>query len=969
MGEALGSRGEPALAEALLDRERELSILRAAVGSASGGGGAVVVLQGAAGLGKSRLLGAAREMAHGDGVPVLRARCEELESALPWALASSLLAPALEDMPAASRRRALKRAGEEAGELFAGGRTPPQETLEQGRVLRRAHALTWLTADLAERAGLLVAIDDLHWADEPSLHFVAYLCARAAELPVSVVLASRPRERSGEGDLLERIAGHPAARPIELRPLGPAAVAELVHDALDGGGEPEMVAVCSEATGGNPFYLRELLREFALARAEGATLDASTVCAVAPAGVVRSVCLRLERLGTAAVALARAVAVLGGGVSLHHAAELAKLALADAASALEALARAEILEADDPLGFVHPLAAAAVYEDLGVSRRGGLHLRAARMLARDRIDLARVAVHLLAGGRHGDEWVVETLREAAMNALAQGAGELAVQYLDRALEEPPTREQRAGVLGELGRAEAALGKPAACEHLRCALELTGEPQERARRMLELGRALAVAGDHPRAAKTLEEGLATLGSAHSELGRELQAAWWMSATLDTARRPSALAAQAPAVADWTGPLSHGQHQLLAQLAQQRAFEDGSAGEVRSVAERAWGAGELLAAEGSDGMTWSLVTGALLVVDELELDIEICDAVMDEARLRGSPMAYATASHCRSWPLLYRGQVDEAAADAQSALTARSDGWAVSVGAAVGSLVMASVERGETTQPRALLESALADPQIQRSSEYVLVLGAHGRLLIAEGRPGEALEVLLQAGEMLCQMGADQPGVLDWRVGASLAAGLVGDRDRALSLAQEALERARARSPRVLAAALRARARAQRGEQAVASLQEASALLGPSPPRLERAYVLVDLGAALRRVHRRAEARDPLLEGMGLAAAGGARTLASLARSELIAAGVQPGARGADGATGTLTPSERRVARLAAAGHSNREIAQRLFVTVKTVEYHLGNTYRKLDIKRRSQLARLLEAGPSESPDRSRSAASS
>jgi DNA-binding CsgD family transcriptional regulator len=122
----------------------------------------------------------------------------------------------------------------------------------------------------------------------------------------------------------------------------------------------------------------------------------------------------------------------------------------------------------------------------------------------------------------------------------------------------------------------------------------------------------------------------------------------------------------------------------------------------------------------------------------------------------------------------------------------------------------------------------------------------------------------------------------------------------------------------------------------------------PPRLERLHVLVELGSALRRANHRAEAQGVLQEGARLARAGGATRLAAFAAAELAAAGVRPERR-STAAVSALTPSEQRVARLAAEGHSNREIAQMLFVTVKAVEYHLGNTYNKLGIKRRGQLS--------------------
>ena len=318
-----------------------------------------------------------------------------------------------------------------------------------------------------------------------------------------------------------------------------------------------------------------------------------------------------------------------------------------------------------------------------------------------------------------------------------------------------------------------------------------------------------------------------------------------------------------------------------------------------------------------------------------------------------MAYATACYCRSWPLLHRGQIDAAIADAQTALAACADGWGAFVGAAVSSFVLACLERGARTEARAVLAPALADPRMRQSGEYVVLVGASARLLLAEGRPAESLDAVREIDEMVREGGLDLPALMPWRTYASCAAALTRSHREAVSLADEALASARATGiARLTAEALRMRARLERGEQALALLDEAASLLSPSTPRLERAHVLVEQGAALRRLQRRGEARSPLREGMEIAQEGGALALAAFATSELRSAGGAKSATAPGNGPDALTPSERRVALLAAEGHSNREIAQLLFVTVKTVEYHLGNAYRKLGIKRRSQLAPVL-----------------
>jgi DNA-binding CsgD family transcriptional regulator len=235
---------------------------------------------------------------------------------------------------------------------------------------------------------------------------------------------------------------------------------------------------------------------------------------------------------------------------------------------------------------------------------------------------------------------------------------------------------------------------------------------------------------------------------------------------------------------------------------------------------------------------------------------------------------------------------------------------------------------------------------------MILVASARLLVAEGRPADALAQLLGAGEMLTAAGMDCPSAVPWQADSALAAGLAGELEQARELAAGALAAARrGGAPTAIARALRAAARAERGERAIDLHREALATLDGLPPRLERTHALIDLGAALRRNRRRAEAREHLTQGLRQALDGGALALAETAEVELAAAGARTAKASADGVL-ALTPSERRVADMAAAGMSNRAIAQALFVTVKAVEYHLSNTYRKLNIDSRRELGPLL-----------------
>lgn len=922
----------------LLERGGDLEALDALLASARAGSGGLILLHGAAGLGKTSLLEAVEASAGATGMYVLSARGDDLEQRQPWGLLRRLLAPL------AAARHGAWFTGAAAPALSLWDTQVDASTPRFGDPLSLIHSLFWLTANVASEQPVAIVIDDAHWVDEMSLRFVRYLLPRLADLQVAVMIACRPNEPGAERSELEAIASSEDAHTRTLRPLSGEAVHQLLTLELEDEVALQVSDACNEVSGGNPFYLHELARELASRRASGEPLRAATVYELTPAGVIRAVYRRLAELGDDAGALARAVAVLGERASLPYAAELARLDGRQATAAFDRLAAAEILAKEGAPRFAHPLVAAAVYDDIPAAERGESHLMAARLLEREGATPEDVASQLLPAGCHGDPRVTAALCAAADHALARGAPAAAAIYLDRALREPPDAGERARILMELGRADSTLGRPEAEQRFAAALELASDPSERARIWLERGRALATRGDHPGAAAACEAGLQEL-DAEAELVHELRAVWWMSARLEPGSSPKMpdLGLEAS-----EGELTSGQRQLLAQLALERAFAGEHSDTLVALAERAWGGGALLAAETSDGLAWSLVTAALLCADAVERELEICDEVLADAQRRGSPMAYATVSYVRAFPLLHQGRVGEAVAEAQAALDARRDGWSTFAGAAAGILALAHIERGSIAEARAALALVENDPAVQRSVEYLFVIGAQARILVAEGEPAQALRLLLRFGEMTAESGFDLSSIFSWRAEGAIAASLAGETEQARELAAGALAWAmRTGARRVIAQAHRAAGYAARGAEAMASFEAALETLNGSPPRLERVHALVELGSALRRARRRAEAREVLREGYDLALRSGAYPLAERAMTELAAAGAHTVQTSATGVH-ALTPSERRVAEMAAAGRTNREIAQLLFVTVKGVEYHLANTYRKLGVGGRQEL---------------------
>ncbi len=352
------------------------------------------------------------------------------------------------------------------------------------------HGLYWLCVNLAAGSALALLVDDAHWLDEPSLGWIEYLSRRFEGLSILVALATRPEEVLGQ-----RLAGTAieiGGDVIELCPLSGQAVHALMETTLRQEAHAEFSAAFQQVTGGNPFLVHELLRTVS---EEGIAPDAEGARAVLTLGsnrIGRAVLLRLHRLSPAAVALARAIAILGRGASVTVAARLANLDDATAAQAIETLVAANILTPGSDLRFRHSVVQASIYDDLPRPARVLRHHQAARLLAEMGAAVATVANQLLEAGPAGDPWTVGVLRAAASDASSRGAPRSAVIFLERALAELPASEDPELIL-ELGRtAFAALEIPKAIDALTRALEKT-EPAGRGVVALELGRVLLHAG--------------------------------------------------------------------------------------------------------------------------------------------------------------------------------------------------------------------------------------------------------------------------------------------------------------------------------------------------------------------------------------------------------------------------------------------------------------------------------------------
>ena len=931
--------GRPAPTSArLLDRDRELGEIVERLDAARTGAGSALVVEGPGGIGKTELLLAAEREARARGMCVLTARGAELEREFAFGVVRQLFEARVH--------------GPDADELMNGAAAlcaPVFELVGHGEEDERSfavlHGLYWLCASLADRAPLLVLVDDAHWSDPASLSFLAYLARRVEDLPVALAVASRPGAEEVEEQLLEELLGHPRAGLVRPGPLGGAALEALLRE--ETGDEPDeaFVDACLAATEGNPFLVRELVREVGEREIPASARDAERVRELGPRTVARRLLVRLANASPLAVEVVRAVAVLGADADVRRVARLAHLPADDVGPVLDALRTADVLTGEQPVEFVHPITRSAIYAAMPAGERGRLHGLAAELLRAEGAASERIASHLLVTEPGGAEATVDFLVSAAHGALGRGAPSSAAAYLRRALAEPPAADERARLLAELGSAESLVGDARAIGHLSEALESSPESEPRRMAALALAQFFVLSGETGRAAYLYE----SAAPRHERWALRLEASAVAAGVGDVAVAPLMAervdALRAVAERDPGAPSG-----VFAAVAIANAQTATPAGEIVAPARRARAGAKR---RGLGWATWlvALFT-SLLFAEHYDEAEELVEEGLAIARSRGSEIHFAMCSAMRSCLALRRGALGDAEEDARVALQAaprQAHGFYGMF--ALAGLTEALVERGLPAEAERELER-IGLPERSSALTYGPLLSARGRLRLAQGRAEEALEDFLAAGRHLLRGECTTPSAAAWRSGAAGAQLALGDPEAARALAAEEAELARtAGFPRALGIALRAEGLATGGESGLALLEASVESLERSQAQLELGRSLAELGARLRRDGRRADSREPLRRALDLASRCGAAALAEQARTELRAAGGRPRQDVLSG-PGSLTASERRVAELAAEGLSNREIAQALFVSLRTVETHLTHAFQKLDIDSRTKLADAL-----------------
>ncbi|HYC81369.1 MAG TPA: AAA family ATPase [Solirubrobacterales bacterium] len=927
----------------LVERESELGSLEALLDGLAAGRSRAALIEGPAGIGKTRLLATAREAAKERGIPSLGARGSELEREFPFGVVRQMLEPALLAQP--DRGELFAGAAEMASAVFA---PPGSEGLGGDASFAVLHGLYWLTLDLVGERPLLLTIDDLHWCDRPSLRMLAYVIRRLEGMPVLILATLRSNEPGTDPALLAEIAQDPMTERIQPGPLSPAAMPGLIERRLGSAPDGAFAAACHDATGGNPLLLDELLKGLAAEGIEPRTDRVEVVRDLGPRAVSRAVLMRLARLGDEDVSVARALAVLGEGAERVEVAALAGVDDAAVARATGELMRVEILRREPPLGFVHPLVRDAVYEDLPPPQRELEHARAARLLGEAGAAPERVAAHFLLVPPLGEEWAADVLTAAAEAAAEKGAAESAVAYLKRALEEPLGDERRAKTMFDLGVREMDVQGQDAVEHLRVAYSLLTDPQDRAlagyslaRTLMFTRREIEAAEVARRAREELPDGLDDYAMALEAI--ELETVFFGRPDFEELERTVPYRQGV----EGDGP---GAKMLMGMTAYAWANAGGNASECAALALRALEDGTLLSAD--NGLFW-VTSVVVLIYADLEEAPDIWSEARELAHARGSLFMILTVNLWRGFDLLRRGDLEQALESLETAFEEMilwsGDTSHMVIQWPAAFLAMVHIQRGSLDTAEQILTRGAPSPPEQVGDGPTFWRQAKIELLLERGRAEEALELCAVYERLRGHM--ENPASTPWRTVKAEILDRLGRTEEAIALADEELAAARAWDARQpIGRALRVRGQLRR-EKGLDDLREAVATLEHSTARLELARALLALGTVLRHNRKPTEAREPLRRAQELGAACSADALVARAREELRAAGARP-RREALGGVESLTPSERRVAGMAAESMTNREIAQQLFVTPKTVEVHLSNAYRKLDIRSRRELAGAL-----------------
>ncbi|MEV0643428.1 AAA family ATPase [Streptomyces sp. NPDC050619] len=928
---------------ALVGRDLELALIREHFHGT--GDGHAVLLRGPAGMGKTRLMSAAlAEM--GAGARVLTVKCQESGGAAYDAVRELFTPLGLTDGDPA-RHPLLAGSAALALPALTDGASDGRPADMYGVM----HGLYWLTASVAAEQGLILAVDDLQWCDEASLRWLGFLLRRAEGLPLALLLTLRTGVEHAHPEVLDEMADAACCLTVDVEPLTDDAVRAMLAAALAVTPDASVVGRCMELTGGTPFLVQLVVRELR-ERAPDAGLDADALRDGLGHGAVAR--FHLDRLGPDRLAVAKALAVLESD-DIEAVAALAGTTPGPAAGAVDALRAAGLLRTDS-LAYRHDLMRQAVLDATPAEERLALRERAARLLNDSGCPTEQVAVQLMHLPEVPEPWMVTVLRSAAHGAEQRGAPATAGQYLSRALRHHVDDIE---LLSDSARVLAHTDHATALSRLEHALSLATDPRVRCRLVLQYVITSLGAENSLRAFELVGE---TLPMVESELGhspdeqamRTLLEAMALLSGLD---EKSNVRRVSERFRDYVPPPGETAEErlLLGMLCVLGTLEGRPAAELVPAAEQVLRVGDVsLGGWGAFGSSFTLY-----LADEIE-PVEVgLTALLEHAQRHGQAWNSALASTTRARMHMWAGNIARALADAQLAFhLVHRDLYVKNAVSPYCTLAVALVHHGDARRAEDVLDLI----QRPRLDQFTLVshtyLMSRARVRAALGDLEGALGPLLRCGDSLAEAGIGNPVLAPWWYDAAQVLADLGRHGEGQDVVDRVAPAVRRwGTPRAQGMLALARGVLTPDDSGIDELAEAARLLEATPGRLEHARAEYLLGRRLLERGDAESARERLRRSIDIAVLCGDRQLLDQAVPALGAAGGRL-RHGTESPTDALSGSERQVAERAAAGATNREIAEALFLTQRTVEFHLTSVYRKLGIRGRRELAAVLaaERGP-------------
>lgn len=932
----------------LFGRDDETRLLADGLDRVASGRLAVVLLEGEAGIGKTRLLETALAAAATRGMPVVAGQARELEGSRPFGLLVDAFGITAGSPDPRRARIASLLATQADGE-----RGPLTVTSDPGLQFRVVDALGDLIEELALSGPLVIGMDDLQWADPSTLLTLSVTTRHLTDLPLAVVACFRPAPRAPMLDQLIGSLVADGARHLVVGALDGRAVHDLAIDVL--AAEPRRnLSAQIAGTAGNPLFVNELLqvllREGAISIDGGfAEVEGSSLPPPLRVTIVR----RLSFLTDDTIRTLTSASILGSQFTLTDLATTTGRSAGDLSDSLRDALRSNVVRDDgDLLCFRHDLIRDALYEDLAADIRRALHREAGQRLAARGAPTLQVAEHLARGALAGDTEAVDWLSRAAREALA-GSPQVAAELLRRAVElTAPTDPGRDRLLVRQAQATMWAGRVAEAQTLcRALLNRTHDLGVEALALFFLGHALLSSGRPVEALRELNRAARSPTVTDSERAASL--AWSSSALvwLGQLESASAAAQQARELAvriddpvslsiamSTLSVVSRLRGHLQASL---RTSDDA----LRLLEQSSTGTGHRYPLHGPQAY-------ALIELDRLDEAAAAIEAGVRSSEQLGAAWHLASYQMVRILERFTGGQWDDAVAEieAMSELAVGS-GEAYGLVIALSLLSVIRVHRNDIVGAERALRSAL-DQTDQNSDVYGRHWAQWARSLVLEsaGHPDEAYAILDEVWQRCTELDL----TMDHRLfGADLVrlSLTTGNPDRARQTAAAVARLAQQNDVESLQALARRCQGLADGDAGL--LAEAARRYAGTPRPLERAGACEEAGAALQALGDPDTARALLQEACETYEDLGATRDLARAEALLRKAGIRRGRRGQRGRPrsgwASLTESERAVAGLVAEGLSNPQIGERLFVSRRTVQTHLTHIFAKLDLASRSHLA--------------------